>query len=117
MSAYNVFQELVAHEIAGIPNLSTTIASEETDRIVGVLWETFVDQVSQLKGGHVDPSLSHTYVTVNAAVTEGLHNAVIMYRPERSDEYSIKRVSVALSKVAAKALARSWASAGGWEIR
>lgn len=57
------------------------------------------------------------YVTVAPAVSVGRFCVLVMKYDARNDEYAIGRSSQALSHVAARALAHSWAEALRLEVR
>lgn len=57
------------------------------------------------------------YVTVAPAVSVGRFCVLVMKYDARNDEYAIGRSSQALSQIAAKTLAESWASALRLEVR
>lgn len=57
------------------------------------------------------------YVTVAPAVSVGRFCVLVMRYDARNDEYAIRKSSLALSQVAAKTLAESWAAALRLEVR
>lgn len=57
------------------------------------------------------------YVTVNPAVAHDRYNAVLMRWDYTQHEYVVSRISEPLKKIAAEALAKSWAAACRVEVR
>lgn len=57
------------------------------------------------------------YVTVNPAVMPDRYNAVLMHWDDRQQEFVVGKISEPLKKVAADALAQSWAAACRVEVR
>lgn len=57
------------------------------------------------------------YVTIQSSAITGLYNVIVMKFNARTDEYSLDRIGPRMRRAEAEGLARSWAAAGGWEIR